>query len=91
MALIVTGPGQFIPDLGLWVSGPTSAFKRAVVISVEDSFDGRVPFASFLAAGLLSQRAPSWNPPAGLVRSLLLSCFHVANSRAILFWVERRR
>ena len=73
--------GSFVPDLGLFSRGCTSAFKRLAVIMFEDawpsSLSTKVSSAAVLGAALLCSRVQSWIPSVALVKwatEIAISC-----------------
>lgn len=83
---------EFIPDLSLFVRGPTAALKRLGVIMIEDAWpkgDGEKVsgmLAAIMASSLATLRLPSWSPPLELVRVTLLTIGACVRSDRVLAW-----
>lgn len=93
VALCLTKRGnQFIPELGQYVRGQTSAFKRIAVIMLEDAWpeceEHRTEqmLEGALAIALCSARVPNYNIPLVAARNLITLTKRCAkSSTAIVF------
>ena len=81
---------EFIPDLSLFVRGPTAALKRLGVVMVEDAWpQGKKTssvLAALLAASLATVRLPYWSPPLELVRVALCAIGACVRSNRVIAW-----
>ena len=87
----------FVPDLGLFVRGPTAALKRLGVIAVEDALPGKAimntggTVVALMAAALVTVRVPGYNATPALV----MGCMHVGlrmlEHHNLVQWREPRR
>ncbi|MDA9603618.1 DEAD/DEAH box helicase family protein, partial [bacterium] len=94
----------FVADLGLFVRGPTAAFKRIGVISVEDSWpsqtatsalfrntDPATVTAALMSASLVTVRVPSYVPPPTLVKQCMVLGALMVESPNLIQWRVNRR
>ena len=81
---------EFIPELSLFVRGPTAALKRLGVVMVEDALpQGKKAasvLAALLAASLAAVRLPYWSPPLELVRVALCAIGECVKSTRVIAW-----
>ena len=70
--MLLLHPGSFVPNIQRFVTGMESAFKRVAVTIAEDSWlSDNSKLMVLFAAGLTSQRDPSWRPTLNLVGLLI--------------------
>lgn len=65
--MLVTNKGSFVPDIRRFVRGSESAFKRVGVALAEDSYSSCETITSMLAAALVAQNHPEFEPTEQLV------------------------
>eukprot|EP00041_Stephanoeca_diplocostata_P031833 m.1002282 g.1002282 ORF g.1002282 m.1002282 type:complete len:1307 (+) comp24035_c0_seq5:70-3990(+) len=85
--MLALNPGGFVPQIQQMVRGVVSAFKRTVVILIEDAYAGSPrQLQGLFGTALVCQRNPSFHPCTSSILLCIRLLWQAAQSDTLLDW-----